>query len=109
MINSFKANLSGSTVTILPASPITGTLQTGEANTGTISIPAGALWVKIENAGLVVSGDSPGAITVNGQTWTVGRNETFLAIFDNANNEYISLPAISIVSAGSRVRYSYFG
>lgn len=112
MINSFKAAdiaVSGLSVSITPATNVTGTLVTGETNSGTITIAAGALWVKIENAGLVVSGDSPGNITVNGATWTPGRNEQIYAIFDPAENDYIHLPQITIITAGARVRYSYFG
>lgn len=110
MLNSIKgATLSGLSVGITPPSGVTGAITTGESNSGTINIPAGALWVTIENAGLVVSGDAPGAITVNGGTWTVGRKETFNAILDSANEEYNNLPAITIVTTGSRVRYSYFG
>ena len=110
MINSFKSPvLTGATVNITPAADVEGTLVTGETNTGTTTIPAGALWVKIENAGLVVSGDAPGNITVNGATWTPGRNEQIYAIFDPAQNDYIHLPEITIVTSGARVRYSYFG
>lgn len=108
MINAFKANLVGGTVTLTPATGITGTLEVGETNSGTVSIPAGCLWVKIENAGLVVSGDSPGNITVNGSAFSVGRIEQFNSYFDNETNQFIALPSITIFSAGSRVRYSYF-
>ena len=112
MINSFKAAdiaVSGLSVNITPATDTEGLLVTGDTNTGTITIAAGALWVKIENAGLVVSGDAPGNITVNGATWTPGRNEQIYAIFDPAQNDYIHLPQITIVTTGARVRYAYFG
>lgn len=110
MINSFKSPVvTGATVNITPATGVTGTLVTGEANTGTVTIPAGALYVKIENAGMVVSGDTPGNITVDGQTFTPGRIEIFNAITDPSTNEFIHLPQIDIVTTGARVRYAYFG
>lgn len=107
MINAFKANLTGSTVVIDPADSDSSNVVFGEINSGTFTIPAGCFWVKIENAGLVVSGDSPGNITVNGGTFTVGRIEVINANFDNANNTFFTLPSFAIVTAGSRVRYSY--
>lgn len=110
MINSFKSPVvTGATVSITPATGVTGTLNTGEANSGTVTIPAGTLYVKIENAGMVASGDTPGNITVNGQPFTPGRIEIFNAIIDPSTNEFIHLPQIDIVTTGARVRYSYFG
>jgi len=110
MLNSIKsATLSGLSVGITPPAADTGAITTGEANTGTVTIPSGALWVIIENAGMVVSGDTPGSITVNGSTWTPGRKETFQAVLDAPNETYYALPQITIVTTGARVRYSYFG
>jgi len=112
MINSFKAaniDVGSLSVSITPATGVTGTLTTGEANSGTVTIPAGALYVKIENAGMVASGDTPGNITVNGQPFTPGRIEIFNAIIDPQNNEFIFLPEIEITTSGARVRYAYFG
>lgn len=110
MLNSIKsATLSGLSVGITPPAAQTGSLTTGEANSGTITIPAGALWAIIENAGMVAAGDVNGAITVNGGTWTPGRKETFYSLLDSPNEEFFALPEITIVTTGSRVRYSYFG
>ena len=76
-------------------------------STGNVSIPANCLWVKIRNAGFVRDGDIEGNITVNGSSWSVGRDEHFEQKRDSVNRVLDLLPAFEIVSTGSRVFYSY--
>ena len=88
--------------------PAAGSLTTVTGETlGPVNIPAGALWIKIRNAGIVQQGDQEKAATIDGQSWSVGREETWEAVFDSAAEEYKRLPAVSINANGSRVFYSY--
>ena len=84
----------------------TATVTTTET-TGAFSIPAGALWIEIRNAGLVQSGDVEANATVAGQSWSPGREQRFEAVLDAAANEYKRLPAIAGNGNGSRVMISY--
>lgn len=81
-------------------------VTTGET-TGPVTIPAGALWIEIRNAGFVQDGDDEVAATVSGASWSVGRTERFEAMYDSASEEYKRLPEIEIDGNGSRVFYSY--
>ena len=76
--------------------------------TGVVAIPAGALWVKIKNAGAVIAGDLPNAATIEGGIWYPGREETWNAVWNTNTNDYIKLPEINIDGNGARVFYSYF-
>ena len=102
-INAENINLS-----LPPPTAVTGALTTLELVSGNHSIPAGAKWVSIYNAGLIEPGDDPdAAVTVNGDTWSVGRREKFTTVQNEAGSQQINLPAITVVSAGSRVFISY--
>lgn len=95
-------------VTITPPDQATATVTTVET-TGNVTIPAGAYWAYIRNAGYVQSGDAADkSITVNGVSWSAGREETWQAFFNRIDNEYDLLPQITIVNAeGSRVFVTY--
>ena len=60
--------------------------------TGAFNIPAGALYVKITNAGTGSGGGVPNTATVNGNDFSVGRTEDW---------EADSLPAFIINGNGS--------
>ena len=75
--------------------------------TGAFAIPAGCYWVRIRNAGFVQDGDQEEEATVNGQSWSVGREETFNAVFDESANVYKKLPAFNGNGNGSRIFYTY--
>lgn len=94
------------TVDITP--PVDGetTIVTGET-LGVFNIPAGCYWVRIRNAGFVQEGDAEVEATINGGSWSVGREEFFQATLDEVAQEYKKLPAIAINGNGSRVFYSY--
>lgn len=83
-----------------------GSITTNET-TGIVVIPAGALWVEIKNAGAVIAGDLPNQGTVNGGTWSPGRQERWAAEWNTNLNEYNYLPAITIDGNGARFFYSY--
>lgn len=93
-------------VTIEP--PVAGstTIVTGET-VGVFNIPANCYWVRIRNAGFVQDGDAEEEATINGGSWSVGREEFFQATLDEVAGVYKLLPAIAINGNGSRVFYSY--
>lgn len=91
----------------ISATTSNGTVTNVESLTA-ITIPAGALWVVIENAGLVESGDAAATGTVEGADWTVGRKERFEAVYDPNAGDFVKLPEINITCNGSRFRVSYF-
>ncbi len=74
---------------------------------GEVTIPAGALWVRIRVAGAIQDGDNEADATINGTTWSVGSVEEFHAQFDRVNNKYKPLPAFEINGNGGRVFYAY--
>ena len=84
----------------------TASITTSET-VGAFSIPAGALWVQIRNAGMVEDGDLEVEATVAGQNWSVGRTERWDAVLDAPANEYKRLPAITGNGNGSRVFITY--
>lgn len=84
----------------------TATITTLET-TGAFSVPAGALWIEIRNAGIVQVGDLEANATVAGQSWSTGRVERWEAQLDAAANEYKYLPAVSGNGNGSRLFITY--
>lgn len=80
---------------------------TGSTN-GAFTIPAGALRVTITVGGAVRDEDNQVNATVLGQTWDVGRSETFEAVYDRTTNSYKKLGAIAIDGNGGRVFYTYY-
>jgi hypothetical protein len=94
------------TVSLTPPSAGSTTISTGET-TGVFNIPAGCYWVRIRNAGFVQDGDQEEEATINGGSWSVGREEFFQATLDEVAGVYKKLPAIAINGNGSRVFYSY--
>ena len=91
-----------------PPTAVNGSLTTLELVSGSHAIPAGAKWVSIYNAGLIETGDDPNQpVTVNGVTWSVGRREVFTTQQNEAAAQQVNLPAITVVSSGSRVLISY--
>lgn len=95
-------------ITVDPTPPAAGTLtiETLET-TGSFTIPAGCLWAKIRNAGFVQDGDLEVEITVDGQSWSVGREEILQAWLDEVAQVYKRLPEISGDGNGSRVFIAY--
>ena len=94
------------TVDITP--PVAGTLVvTTLETTGAFAIPAGCLWVNIRNAGFVQDGDLEEEATVDGSSWSVGREEKFEAFLDQVLGVYKRLPAIAGNGNGSRVFIAY--
>lgn len=89
-----------------PADPGSLTITTLET-LGAFSVPAGALWIEIRNAGLVQDGDAENDATVLGQDWSVGRVERWEAVYDTATNQFLSLPAVTGNANGSRVFITY--
>jgi hypothetical protein len=89
-----------------PATPGSLSLTTIET-TGSFSVPAGALWVEIRNAGLVQPGDVEAEATVQGVSWSVGRVERWEAVLDTATNQFLYMPAITGNGNGSRVFITY--
>lgn len=85
-----------------------GTLTTTTTETtGAFSIPAGASWIEIRNAGMVQPGDLEASATVSGQSWSPGRVERWEAVLDPALGEFKRLPAVSGNGNGSRLFISY--
>lgn len=105
--NSSGGSVSGSVTAEISATTSNGTVVTGDT-TGVVAIPAGALWVRVKCAGVVVSGDTVGPATIEGATWYPGREELWAAVWNTNNNDYIKLPEINIDGNGARVYYSYF-
>ena len=93
-------------VEITPPTAGSTTISTGET-TGVFNVPAGCYWVRIRNAGFVRDGDLEEEATINGGSWSVGREEFFQATLDEVAGVYKKLPAIAINGNGSRVFYSY--
>lgn len=102
------ASISTGEITVDITPPVAGstTISTGET-TGVFNIPAGCYWVRIRNAGFVRDGDLEEEATINGGSWSVGREEFFQATLDEVAGIYKKLPAIAINGNGSRVFYSY--
>lgn len=107
IIASSGGGTAGAVTATISATTSNGTITTSET-TGLATIPAGALWVKIKNAGAVVSGDLPNSATIEGGSWKVGREEKWTATFDVNAGDYIKLPEININANGARVYYTYF-
>jgi hypothetical protein len=85
-----------------------GTLATTTIETtGAFSVPAGASWIEIRNAGMVQPGDLEASATVAGQSWSPGRVERWNAVLDSALGEYKRLPAVAGNGNGSRLFISY--
>lgn len=99
-------SVSGEVTAEINAKTEVGSIVTGET-TGNVTIPAGALWANIKNAGAVSPGDLPNAGTVNSGTWSIGREEKFNAVWNTALNEFNYLPEIEIEANGARFFYSY--
>lgn len=95
------------TVSSTPPTEEAQAVDSGELVTGTKVIAAGAKWIEIENVGYVNDGDNSGDVTVNGATWSVGRQDRFEEKSDAQNNRVKTLPEITIISTGSRVRWSF--
>jgi hypothetical protein len=74
---------------------------------GSFSIPANCYWIKIRNAGFVQDGDLETQATVAGVSWSVGHYEELTSIWDQINNVYKLLPAITGNGNGSRVFIAY--
>lgn len=104
--NPSEVNVASLNVSSTPPSAGNLTITTGET-TGTFTIPAGAAWAKIRNAGFIKAGDLEADATILSATWSVGREEIFEAKLDESGAVYQKLPAISINGNGSRVFYSY--
>lgn len=102
------ASISTGEITVEIAPPVAGStsLVTGET-TGVFNVPADCYWVRIRNAGFVRDGDLEEEATINGGSWSVGREELFTATLDEVLGVYKKLPAIAINGNGSRVFYSY--
>jgi len=98
--------VSGSITATIAAKSEIGAITTNEIN-GTVTIPAGALWIELTNAGAVKSGDLPNTGTVNGGDWSPGRKEKWAAEWNTNLNEYNYLPEITIDTNGARFFYTY--
>lgn len=98
----------GSTsVSVTPPGESAGTVTTIET-TGSFSVPAGAYWIEIKNAGIVQPGDQPNAATVQGASWSVGRIERWEAFLDSAGSTLYTLPAVTGNGNGARMYITYF-
>lgn len=84
-----------------------GTITTN-STIGAVTIPAGALWVEIANAGMVRAGDQAVRATIQGADWDLGRKERWNAVWDVNAQDFIKLPEITINGNGARVFYTYF-
>ena len=68
-------------VTVDIEAPTEGALAiTTSETTGAFSISAGARWVQIRNAGFVQDGDAEADATIQGQSWSPGREERWEAV-----------------------------
>jgi hypothetical protein len=106
--SSLPATLSVEEVTVEITPPTESSLSiTTIETTGAISVPAGARWAQIRNAGFVQDGDDEANATIQGQSWSPGREERWEAFLDQANNELLLLPAITGNGNGSRVFITY--
>lgn len=95
-------------VTVDIEAPTEGALAiTTSETTGAFSISAGARWVQIRNAGFVQDGDAEADATIQGQSWSPGREERWEAVLDQANNELLLLPAITGNGNGARLFITY--
>lgn len=99
-------SLAGVEVTIAPPDASALTITSAET-TGAFAIPAGALWIKIRNAGIVQDGDAEVSATIAGASWSVGREEMWEAMYDTAAQEYKRLPAVAGDGNGARIFYTY--
>lgn len=102
-------NVGDITTSFTPPSPGTLTISTVETLAG-FTVSAGAYRVTIRNVGSAIEvGGNMGAdenITVNGQTVPPGQEVTFSYVHDAANEEFLTLPAITVVNAnGAGVWY----
>jgi hypothetical protein len=70
------------------------------------TISAGALYVRIHNAGFAGGGTDDTA-QVNGQNLPAGRIIEFRAPVDETNNEFLLLPEFEITANGATVWYEY--
>lgn len=95
------ASGSSGSVTITPATESNGTVEV-EADTSDYSIAAGKLRVRVTNRG-PENGGSLSIATVNGNDLPVGETVEFVAIHNTATNQFITTPAIAIVTNGAYV------
>lgn len=85
------------------------TVQNAETNyqeisNGTINVPAGSIWIEIENVG----GEDANDITVNGDVWSVGARRLFPVLEKNhATNQQPRYGAFEIITTGSLVRVNW--
>jgi len=100
------ASITTGNISITPPTAGTTTITSLEA-TGSFTIPAGCYWVRIRNAGFVQDGDLEVSATINGSSWSVGREELYTSTLDEVANVYKKLPAFTGNGNGSRVFYSY--
>ena len=100
------ANLSGVSITTAPDDAATLSITT-TSTTGAFTIPAGALWANIRNAGFVEAGDLETDATVEGAPWSPGREEKWEAFRDTVTGELKTLPEITGNGNGSRVFITY--
>ena len=106
-----QATVNVGDITIPISTPDPGTLTIGIVETlAGATISAGAYRVTIRNAGSAIEvGGTMGAdenITVNGQTVAPGQEVSFAYVHDAAEEEFLTLPAITIINAnGAGVWY----
>lgn len=100
------ANLSGVSVTTSPDDAASLSVTT-TSTTGAFTIPAGALWAIIRNAGFIEAGDLETNATIAGASWTPGREEKWEAYRDTVNGELKTLPEITGNGNGARVFITY--
>ncbi len=75
--------------------------------TGSFNIPEKTIWVKIKNAGFVQTGDDEVEATVNGQSWSPGREEEWKSFVDPSTGKTFKLPAITGNGNGARLFITY--
>ncbi len=75
--------------------------------TAAFTIPAGARYLKIYNAGFVHSGDMAVNATVNGADFSPGNTLELKATYDREANKYLELPSINGNGNGARLFITY--